>query len=128
MHRCFLLAFLLFPASLALNCTRRDAFSDVRVLHYDGEDDGEKRATSSEDLRDAYRLEVVHQSIPALCEGSVSGFPRLDKLVLQDDGIEEVEAGAFRDLPVLRELRITYNRIGRVRNGVFDGLKVRTEE
>lgn len=119
------LFFLLISTATAQNCSNQDIFKNLKVLKYSGDgNDGELKVASSEDIRDAYRIEVLHQSIPKLCSNAINNFPELDKLVLQDDRITEVQAGAFKDLPVLRDLRITYNEIETIKNGVFNGLKV----
>lgn len=121
----FALLTLLVSLAFGQNCSQEDAFKNLKVLKFSGgSNDGEIKVSSSEDLRDAYRIEVLHQNLEKLCEGAVRNFPELDKLVLQDDGIKEVQGGAFQDLPVLRDLRITYNEIGTIKKGVFNGLKV----
>lgn len=119
------LFFLLISTAIAQNCSNEDIFKNLKVLKFSGDaNDGEHKIASSEDIRDAYRVEVLHQNIPKLCANAIANFPQLDKLVLQDDRITEVQAGAFKDLPVLRDLRITYNEIATIKNGVFNGLKV----
>lgn len=121
--------FIAITTILAQNCTYQDVFENVKVLKFSGDNsDGEIKVKSSHDIKDAYRIEVLHQDIEKLCEGAIIDFPELDKLVLQDDKITEIQPGAFKNLPVLRDLRITYNEIKKIKNGVFNYLNVKTTQ
>lgn len=124
----FAFAFLLVLAAAisAENCTNRDVFKNVKVLKFSGdvETDGEITVTNVDQIRDAYQIEVTHQVLKKLCEGAVVDFPDLDKLILMDVGVSEIQPGAFKSLPVLRDLRIGYNEIKTIKNGVFNYLNV----
>lgn len=116
----------LIASIFAQNCTNRDVFENLKVLKFAGDsNDGEVRVKSTNDLKDAYRIEVLHQDVGKLCEGAIVDFPELDKLVLQDDRIVEIQPGAFKNLPVLRELTIAYNEIKTIKSGVFNYLNVK---
>lgn len=104
-----------------------DVFKNVTVKKYSGEpsDPTTTKIASTKELQDSYQIEISHQNIPTLCSGSVKDFTQLDKLILHLDGITSIEPGAFQNVPVLRDLQITHNKIKTIHKGVFNHLSVR---
>lgn len=121
----FVIFILAVSSVFAQNCNNSDIFQNLQVVKYSGDgSDGEITVKSSQELKDAYRIEVLHQNIPKLCEGAIIDFPELDKLELLHDKITEIQPGAFKNLPLLRYLKIGYNDIKTIKTGVFNYLNV----
>lgn len=122
---CLLL--LCFVSSTYSQSCAQDIFSNVTVTKYSGDpsDPLTIKVRSSDDVRDSYHIEVINQKIPILCSGSVKDFSDLDKLILRLDGINSIEPGAFQNVPVLRDLQITHNKIKTIHKGVFNHLSVK---
>lgn len=61
-----------------------------------------------------------------MCPNAVSDMEQLYSFVLQDDDVEEILPGAFRNVSNLRELSIINNKLSIVQDGVFNNLNVST--
>ncbi|XP_066156712.1 chondroadherin-like [Euwallacea fornicatus] len=69
-------------------------------------------------------LEFIEQSIPVLKEGSVSDIEDLDELTIEKCKLKTIEAGAFKNLPMLRRLSLKGNCLEEIAEGVFNNLRI----
>ena len=73
------------------------------------------------------KLEIVDSEIPVLYENSISDIDDLDELILNNDGITEIQPGTFKNVPQLRKLVITHNQgLEEIKSGVFNRLNIAT--
>lgn len=92
----------------------------------------ERNIIASDTLKDELpkgiydHIEFTEQNIPILKKNSIKDIENLDELTIQNCGIEEIEPGAFRNLPLLRKLTLKGNEIDYVPEGVFNNLKIST--
>lgn len=119
--------FLCISEILTQQACNTNVFRNVTVNKFSGDysDPSKVKVQNIAELQDAYHIEIVNQSLPVLCSGSIKDLPKLDKLKLQNDGITGIEAGAFQNVPVLRDVRISYNKIKTIKKGVFNYLNVK---
>lgn len=71
-------------------------------------------------------VRVTDTSVPVLCRGSVSDSKTIRFLNLAGNGIAEIEAGAFANVPNLYEVNLSVNELDAVRAGVFNFLNIRS--
>lgn len=76
-----------------------------------------------ESLHEAFTIYINGQNISNLCRGSVHNFENLVVLELINDNINEIEAGAFKNLGQAK-LHLDFNKLKVIRTGVFNGLNI----
>ncbi|XP_066249057.1 chondroadherin-like [Euwallacea similis] len=69
-------------------------------------------------------LEFIDQLIPVLKEGSVSDIEDLDELTIGKCKLKTIEAGAFKNIPMLRRLSLKGNFLEEIAEGVFNNLRI----
>jgi Leucine-rich repeat (LRR) protein len=73
------------------------------------------------------KIEITNSEIPVLYKNSISDIDNLDELILEDDGISEIQPGAFSRVPQLRKLVIRGNtKLKEIKEGVFNKLNIAT--
>jgi Leucine-rich repeat (LRR) protein len=73
------------------------------------------------------KIEITNSEIPVLYKNSISDIDNLDELILEDDGISEIQPGAFSHVPQLRKLVIRGNtKLKEIKEGVFNKLNIAT--
>lgn len=77
-----------------------------------------------EEYKNAYKIEINKQNIQQLCERSVRNHNRLYSFRVDSSDLSEIKPGAFENVPSLREVVLTNNKLGLVEEGVFDGLRI----
>lgn len=71
-------------------------------------------------------IQIIDTHIPVLYKKSISDFDDLDELILTNDGIEDIQPGAFYNVPQLRKLVLKNNKIKTIREGIFNHLALGT--
>lgn len=77
------------------------------------------------ELQGISEVVIQHRKIPVICVGSLKDLPPLKRLAFYDDGIHEIQPGAFGNQLNVEELSVTRNNISTIKKGVFNGLKTR---
>lgn len=67
-------------------------------------------------------IQVVNESVPVLRRDAIHGLPNLLDVIFENDHIVDIEPGAFYNLSKLYLLKIKYNEISAIREGVFNNL------
>lgn len=73
-------------------------------------------------LEKASYVQITNQSVPVLYKGAIRNLPNLVDVVLDSNGIIEINMEAFQNLPKLRLLRIKDNKLEVIKVGVFNHL------
>lgn len=69
-------------------------------------------------------IAIQHSHIPFLARDSLSGINNANFLVLEDNEIEEIETGAFRNVSINQAMSLKMNKLREIRRGVFEGVQV----
>lgn len=80
--------------------------------------------TNSTSLQHLVNLIIIWIPGAILKKNAISNLPKLDFLGCNTLTIDAIEPGALHDLPNLKNIDFRYNRIQRVRKGVFNGLPI----
>ena len=67
-------------------------------------------------------IQILNETIPIVRRDAINGLPNLLDVVLEKDYITDIEPGAFYNLSKLYLIKIRYNNIRTIREGVFKGL------
>ncbi|XP_045468049.1 leucine-rich repeat-containing protein 15-like [Harmonia axyridis] len=69
-------------------------------------------------------VEIRHQDIPVLYENCISDISALDELILEENNIQEIEPGAFKNLSQIRLIKLKKNHLKTITEGIFNNLPV----
>ncbi|KAL3278307.1 hypothetical protein HHI36_013640 [Cryptolaemus montrouzieri] len=69
-------------------------------------------------------IELKNENVPILYENCISDIESLDELILEKNGIQEIRAGALRNLPAIRIIKLGQNKLKTIVTGVFNNLQV----
>lgn len=75
-----------------------------------------------ENLMDYRSIDVTNTTIPELCESSVRNLENLETLSMISVGITNIYQRAFRNVPRLKYLSLSLNKISYIQEGVFNEL------
>nr|XP_023029691.1 insulin-like growth factor-binding protein complex acid labile subunit [Leptinotarsa decemlineata] len=75
-----------------------------------------------EDLVNVSYIQIIDEQIPVLKKNAIHSLPKLVDIVLESNNIAEIKPGAFLNLTNLYLLKIRYNSIRNIQEGVFNGL------
>ncbi|KAJ8949801.1 hypothetical protein NQ318_000499 [Aromia moschata] len=67
-------------------------------------------------------IQVVNETVPILRRDAIHSLPNLVDIILEKDYITDIEPGAFYNLTKLYLLKIKFNNIRTIREGIFNGL------
>ncbi|KAJ8922655.1 hypothetical protein NQ315_007687, partial [Exocentrus adspersus] len=67
-------------------------------------------------------IQIVNETVPVLRKDAIHGLPNLLDVILENDHITDIEPDAFYNLTKLYLLKIKYNNIRMIREGVFNRL------
>ncbi|RZB38672.1 LRR 8 domain containing protein [Asbolus verrucosus] len=73
-------------------------------------------------VHQADEVTIKDQKISKLVENSVTDLTGVIRLHMTRCGIEEIRPGAFKNLPLLKELNLSNNLLKEIKNGVFANL------
>ncbi|RZC42658.1 LRR 8 domain containing protein [Asbolus verrucosus] len=74
--------------------------------------------------QDCSKIAIEHSMIPILYDGSLADITRVNILLLEDNKIEQIQPGAFRNLKVQEGMSLKFNRLTEIRSGVFNDIQV----
>lgn len=124
----FRLLFLYFITLLVGCNSNRECFifenAEVALLTGDGIKNVRIHSENQE-LGGAYKVMLVNQNIPTLCEHAIANLHKLESVVIDNSGVKRISPNAFDNLPSLRDLTVVNNNIDKIERGVFSNLLVR---
>ncbi|XP_044262282.1 chondroadherin-like [Tribolium madens] len=69
-------------------------------------------------------IAIQHATIPFLARDSLSDINNANFLVLENNEIEEIQPGAFRNVVVKQAMSLKMNKLREIRRGIFEGVRV----
>ncbi|XP_044756946.1 phospholipase A2 inhibitor-like [Coccinella septempunctata] len=67
-------------------------------------------------------VEIRGQDVPILYENSISDIDDLDELILEENNIQEIEPGTFKNLSLIRLIKLKKNQLKTIKEGIFNHL------
>lgn len=124
---CIVLTLLYFiSCAVTQGCSsNKDIFKNVNTGIYTEKNGKTLLVLPPANLEIAKKIEVINQTIPIICSGFLRNLPKLEKLMLKADKITDIQAAAFENVPLLRDMEITHNKIKIIRRGVFNRLLIK---
>lgn len=108
---------------LTIHCTTA-TLKDITISWLENGDYRTEILNDIATIKNASYVSVKQQELRVLEEGAFFGMPHLEYMALIGDGVEELQAGCFKNVSNLQTLYLDENRIGEVKEGVFNGLNL----